>query len=1484
MKTLQLKMKIFISILYLISGPVCCSDVFVYSGGSVILFPDLMWDVNNTKYICRMEQTGCRNVIKDQTNSKSVTSGRFKMYSNVDGEFTVLIRELNPQDSAVYRFGVGNEKYKDIKLTVQSDSCCEGIKRIKAYLGETATFKCSYPDEFKTNNKYLTNLNNQNTIIYTGKEAQKEQKDRFSIFDDRRSKFFSVNISDVTEDDGGVYLCGVWKKETSVGYYSYFREIQLQVTGQVFGYLAGSITLLPNLQWDVNNTRYMCKMEQSGCVNIIKDQTQSNAVTSGRFKMYSNTAGNFTVLIRELKPQDSAVYRFGVGNGKHKDIELTVQNDSCCGGIGKMKAYLGETATFKCSYPEELKTKNKRLINLDNRNNVSPIIYTGKEAQKEQNGRFSIFDDRSSNVFSVNISDVTEDDGGLYLCGVWVWKNEKSVRYYSYFREIQLQVNEKSTVLPETPSTTTEPTTASTYWTTSTAPVAETTGQVFAYSGGSVILFPTLQWDVNNTRYMCKMEQSGCVNIIKDQTQSKSVTSGRFKMYSNTAGNFTVLIRELKPQDSAVYRFGVGNGKHKDIELTVQNDSCCGGIGKMKAYLGETATFKCSYPEELKTNYKYLINLNNQTIVKEIIYTGKEAQKEQNGRFSIFDDRSSNVFSVNISDVTEDDGGLYLCGVWVWKNEKSVRYYSYFREIQLQVNEKSTVLPETPSTTTEPTTASTYWTTSTAPVAETTGKKHSAWVTTAWLLKHSKEKTTALPETPSTTMEPTTATTDWAIIAAPAAETSDDHLRQVFGYLAGSITLLPNLQWDVDNTRYMCKMEQSGCVNIIKDQTQSNAVTSGRFKMYSNTAGNFTVLIRELKPQDSAVYRFGVGNGKHKDIKLTVQNDSCCGGIKRIKAYLGETATFKCSYPDELKTNSKRLINLNNQTIVKVIIYTEKEAQKEQKDRFSIFDDRSSNVFSVNISDVREDDGGLYLCGVWKNEKSVRYYSYFREIQLQVNEKSTVLPETPSTTTEPTTASTYWTTSTAPVAETTGKKHSARVTTAWLLKHSKEKTTALPETPSTTMEPTTATTDWAIIAAPAAETSDDHLRQVFGYLAGSITLLPNLQWDVDNTRYMCKMEQSGCVNIIKDQTQSNAVTSGRFKMYSNTAGNFTVLIRELKPQDSAVYRFGVGNGKHKDIKLTVQNDSCCGGIKRIKAYLGETATFKCSYPEELKTNSKRLINLNNQTIVKVIIYTEKEAQKEQKDRFSIFDDRSSNVFSVNISDVREDDGGLYLCGVWKNEKSVLYYSYFREIQLQVNEKSTVLPETPSTTTEPTTASTYWTTSTAPVAETTGKKHSAWVTTAWLLKHSKEKTTALPETPSTTMEPTTATTDWAIIAAPAAETSDDHLQKSSALPESPSTTMTTATASWTASTAPAAETSDGHLSSSVIITVCICGTLIGLLLIGGLAVIYKLRYHMMLDLASIGQKAEKNYKGDGDPRGNQYISMGPVYRSLDSNTN
>ncbi|XP_066510997.1 uncharacterized protein [Hoplias malabaricus] len=141
------------------------------------------------------------------------------------------------------------------------------------------------------------------------------------------------------------------------------------------------------------------------------------------------------------------------------------------------------------------------------------------------------------------------------------------------------------------------------------------------------------------------------------------------------------------------------------------------------------------------------------------------------------------------------------------------------------------------------------------------------------------------------------------------------------------------------------------------DQTRSSSVSEGRLRMYSNAEGRFVFLIRDLTPQDSGFYRFTVGKKKsEKDIRLSVITDS----------------------------------------------------EKEQHGRFSIFDDRKSKVFRVELSDVRKQDGVVYSCGAKKTIKFVTYYSYFREFQLQVTETTT---ESPSTTTH-ITAATYMITST----------------------------------------------------------------------------------------------------------------------------------------------------------------------------------------------------------------------------------------------------------------------------------------------------------------------------------------------------------------------------------------------------------------------------------------------------------------------------------------
>ena len=99
------------------------------------------------------------------------------------------------------------------------------------YLGEIVTIKCSYPEEFKTNNKFLNKQDGQSFTEMI--RTTETQRGRFSISDDRNSAVLSVRISDVREDDGGVYFCGVWNEGESVSYQSLYTETQLQVTGEI---------------------------------------------------------------------------------------------------------------------------------------------------------------------------------------------------------------------------------------------------------------------------------------------------------------------------------------------------------------------------------------------------------------------------------------------------------------------------------------------------------------------------------------------------------------------------------------------------------------------------------------------------------------------------------------------------------------------------------------------------------------------------------------------------------------------------------------------------------------------------------------------------------------------------------------------------------------------------------------------------------------------------------------------------------------------------------------------------------------------------------------------------------------------------------------------------------------------------------------------------------------------------------------------------
>ncbi|KAK3547063.1 hypothetical protein QTP86_009574 [Hemibagrus guttatus] len=148
----------------------------------------------------------------------------------------------------------------------------------------------------------------------------------------------------------------------------------------------------------------------------------------------------------------------------------------------------------------------------------------------------------------------------------------------------------------------------------------------------------------------------------------------------------------------------------------------------------------------------------------------------------------------------------------------------------------------------------------------------------------------------------------------------------------------------------------------------------------------------------------------------------------------------------------------------------------------------------------------------------------------------------------------------------------------------------------------------------------------------------------------------------------------------NTEGFLRVLITNLKLEDTGTYRIGVGNQSSYNVNLDVRKDPCYGEPRTMTTYRGQNISIICNYPLEFKEFSKYVYKEDSDYLVKDIRAI---IEKSQKSRFLISYERSAKVLSVNISDVREVDGGVYLCGVMNRDQPVLYYSFFSEIQLHI---------------------------------------------------------------------------------------------------------------------------------------------------------------------------------------------------------
>uniref|UniRef100_A0AAR2JZ16 Immunoglobulin domain-containing protein n=1 Tax=Pygocentrus nattereri TaxID=42514 RepID=A0AAR2JZ16_PYGNA len=226
-------MKIFlIFYLFLISGPVDCAEVTGYTGGRV--FINCRYDhkryMDHTKYFSKKSRGKCTDKILSKTQNTSDHESRiFFVDETQPGLFSVLIKNVSLQDGGTYRCGVEDAAAKptDVTLQVKEDPCCGKTLTQEAHPGDTVTFTCEYPQESKYLSKYVYKATDHSYSVVIHVLGLSTQKGRFSLFDHPEENLFNVSISDVTEEDGGVYLCGLQGQKPGDlnPYYSLFNEI-----------------------------------------------------------------------------------------------------------------------------------------------------------------------------------------------------------------------------------------------------------------------------------------------------------------------------------------------------------------------------------------------------------------------------------------------------------------------------------------------------------------------------------------------------------------------------------------------------------------------------------------------------------------------------------------------------------------------------------------------------------------------------------------------------------------------------------------------------------------------------------------------------------------------------------------------------------------------------------------------------------------------------------------------------------------------------------------------------------------------------------------------------------------------------------------------------------------------------------------------------------------------------------------------------------